>query len=113
MPAGKSYQVFQRHLAGKTYNPEIAGMYLQEHSGFRCDGILIVAKMGPVCGPYFDQFRSAFLHNIRNNDSNKSYGLGVEAYENDAISFQLEWVRYFDNRYYRVDAWNLGLVTRF
>ena len=50
---------------------------------------------------------------IRNNDSNKSYGLGVEAYENDAISFQLEWVRYFDNRYYRVDAWNLGLVTRF
>ena len=50
---------------------------------------------------------------IRNDDSNKSYGLGVEAYENDAISFQLEWVRYFDNRYYRVDAWNLGLVTRF
>ena len=50
---------------------------------------------------------------IRNNDSNKSFGLGVEAYENDAISFQLEWVRYFDNRYYRVDAWNLGLVTRF
>ena len=50
---------------------------------------------------------------IRNDDSNKSYGLGVEAYQNDAISFQLEWVRYFDNRYYRVDAWNLGLVTRF
>jgi len=50
---------------------------------------------------------------IKNDDSNKSYGLGVEAYQNDAISFQLEWVRYFDNRYYRVDAWNLGLVTRF
>jgi len=50
---------------------------------------------------------------VQNNDSNKSFGLGVEAYENDAISFQLEWVRYFDNRYYRVDAWNLGLVTRF
>jgi hypothetical protein len=50
---------------------------------------------------------------LRDSDSNKSYGLGVEAYENDAISFQLEWVRYFDNRYYRVDAWNLGLVTRF
>ena len=49
----------------------------------------------------------------RNNDSNKSFGLGIEAYENDDISFQLEWVRYFDNRYYRVDAWNLGLVTRF
>ena len=49
----------------------------------------------------------------RNNDSNKSFGFGVEAYENDDISFQLEWVRYFDNRYYRVDAWNLGLVTRF
>jgi Outer membrane protein beta-barrel domain len=49
----------------------------------------------------------------RNADSNKSFGFGVEAYENDAISFQLEWVRYFDNRYYRVDAWNLGLVTRF
>lgn len=49
----------------------------------------------------------------RNNDSNKSFGFGIEAYENDAISFQLEWVRYFDNRYYRVDAWNLGLVTRF
>lgn len=50
---------------------------------------------------------------VRNNDSNKSFGLGIEAYENDAISFQLEWVRYFDNRYYRVDAWNLGLITRF
>ena len=50
---------------------------------------------------------------VRNNDSNKSFGLGVEAYENDDISFQFEWVRYFDNRYYRVDAWNLGLVTRF
>lgn len=50
---------------------------------------------------------------VRNTDSNKSFGLGVEAYENDAIGFQLEWVRYFDNRYYRVDAWNLGLVTRF
>jgi len=50
---------------------------------------------------------------IRYNDSNKSFGLGIEAYQNDAISFQLEWVRYFDNRYYRVDAWNLGLVTRF
>jgi hypothetical protein len=50
---------------------------------------------------------------IRDDDSNKSYGLGVEAYENEAISFQLEWVRYFDNRNYRVDAWNLGLVTRF
>jgi hypothetical protein len=49
----------------------------------------------------------------RDDDSNKSYGLGVEAYENDAVSFQLEWVRYFDNRKYRVDAWNLGLVTRF
>ena len=49
----------------------------------------------------------------RNNDSNKSYGVGVEAYENDAVSFQLEWVRYFDNRYYKVDAWNLGLITRF
>ena len=50
---------------------------------------------------------------VRDRDSNKSYGLGVEAYENDDISFQLEWVRYFDNRNYRVDAWNLGLVTRF
>lgn len=50
---------------------------------------------------------------VRNNDSNKSFGLGIEAYENDDISFQLEWVRYFDNRYYRVDAWNLGLVARF
>lgn len=50
---------------------------------------------------------------VRNDDSNKSFGFGVEAYENDAISFQLEWVRYFDNRYYRLDAWNLGLVTRF
>lgn len=50
---------------------------------------------------------------IRYDDSNKSFGLGVEAYENDAVSFQLEWVRYFDNRYYTVDAWNLGLVTRF
>ena len=50
---------------------------------------------------------------VRNNDSNKSFGLGIEAYENNDISFQFEWVRYFDNRYYRVDAWNLGLVTRF
>jgi hypothetical protein len=50
---------------------------------------------------------------IRNNDSNKSFGLGIEAYENDDISFQLEWIRYFDNRYYKVDAWNLGLITRF
>ena len=50
---------------------------------------------------------------VRNNDSNKSFGMGIEAYENDDISFQLEWVRYFDNRYYTVDAWNLGLVTRF
>jgi hypothetical protein len=49
----------------------------------------------------------------RNNDSNKSFGVGMEAYENNAISFQLEWVRYFDNRYYRVDAWSLGLLTRF
>ena len=49
----------------------------------------------------------------KNHDSNKSFGFGVEAYENDDISFQLEWVRYFDNRYYRVDAWTLGLVTRF
>jgi hypothetical protein len=34
-------------------------------------------------------------------------------YGNEDISFQLEWMRYFDNRNYQVDAWNLGLVTRF
>ena len=50
---------------------------------------------------------------VRNNDSNKSFGFGIEAYENDDISFQLEWVRYFDNASYTVDAWNLGIVTRF
>lgn len=49
----------------------------------------------------------------RNNDSNKSFGFGIEALENSDVSFQLEWVRYFDNRYYRVDSWNLGLLTRF
>lgn len=49
----------------------------------------------------------------RDSGSTKSYGLGLEAYENDDISFQLEWVRYFDSRFYQVDAWNLGLVTRF
>jgi hypothetical protein len=49
----------------------------------------------------------------RDSDSNKSFGLGIEMYGNEDISFQLEWMRYFDNRNYQVDAWNLGLVTRF
>lgn len=50
---------------------------------------------------------------IRSSGSNGSYGLGVEAYGNEAVSFQLEWVRYLGNRNYSVDGWNLGLVTRF
>jgi hypothetical protein len=49
----------------------------------------------------------------RNSDSNKSLGFGLEIYGNRDVSFDFELIRYFDNRYYKVDAFNLGLVTRF
>ena len=49
----------------------------------------------------------------KNNDSNKSFGFGVEVSDNDAFKIALEWIRYFDNQYYTVDAWNLGIVTYF
>lgn len=49
----------------------------------------------------------------RDHDTNKSFGFGIEFSEKGAFKLVLEGVRYFDNRYYRVDAWNVGVVTHF
>ena len=50
---------------------------------------------------------------IKNSDSNTSFGFGVEVSDNAAFKIALEWIRYFDNQNYTVDAWNLGIVTYF
>ena len=50
---------------------------------------------------------------IKSNHTNKSFGLGIELHGNDEIGFDLELVRYFDNKAFTVDAFNLGLVTHF
>ena len=49
----------------------------------------------------------------KNSDTNKSLGFGLEIFGNQDLSFDFQLMRYFDNRYYTVDAFNLGLVTRF
>lgn len=46
-------------------------------------------------------------------DSNKAFGVGMEVSDDGALGLSLEWMRYFDNQYYTLDAWNLGLVTHF
>jgi len=50
---------------------------------------------------------------VHNSDSTRSVGLGLELYGNRDISFDFQLIRYFDTRYYTVDAFNLGLLTRF
>ena len=50
---------------------------------------------------------------VRNSDSTRSVGLGLELYGNRDISFDFQLIRYFDTRYYTVDAFNVGLLTRF
>ena len=49
----------------------------------------------------------------KNSDTNRSLGFGLEIFGNQDLSFDFQLIRYFDNRYYTVDAFNLGLVTRF
>ena len=49
----------------------------------------------------------------RDHESTKSYGLGVEFSDNQKFRVVLELVRYFDNRLYTVDAWNVGFVNHF
>ena len=49
----------------------------------------------------------------KNSDTNRSLGFGLEIYGNQDLSFDFQLMRYFDNRYYTVDAFSLGLVTRF
>lgn len=50
---------------------------------------------------------------LRDNDSNKAFGFGVTVSDKGTFGVGLEWIRYFDNRYYAVNAWNLGIVNRF
>lgn len=47
------------------------------------------------------------------SDQDVSYGAGVELYGNDSTALFLEWVKYFDTSDYTIDAWALGLSTRF
>ena len=56
---------------------------------------------------------SASAAATRDSKTGTSYGAGIEAYHNDDISFNLEWVRYFDNSDFAMNAYNLGLLVRF
>lgn len=47
------------------------------------------------------------------DDSNKAFGFGAEISDDGMFGIGLEWIKYFDNRYYTVEAWNLGIVSRF
>lgn len=48
-----------------------------------------------------------------NDGSNKAFGAGMELTDDGVLGITLEWIRYLDNPYYTVDAWNLGVVTHF
>lgn len=50
---------------------------------------------------------------FEDDDSNKAFGFGAEISDDGMFSLALEWIRYFDNRYYTLEAWNLGIVSRF
>lgn len=47
------------------------------------------------------------------DDSNKAFGVGMELTDDGGLGFALEFIRYFGNQYYTLDAWNLGVVTHF
>lgn len=50
---------------------------------------------------------------LEDEDSNKAFGFGAEVSDDGALAIDLQWMHYFDNRYYSVDAWNLSILKRF
>ena len=53
-------------LLGKTHDPEVARVDLEDHSRLRTDRPFVVGKSGPVRRPHFFQVRTAFFHHIGN-----------------------------------------------
>lgn len=50
---------------------------------------------------------------FEDDDSSKAFGFGAEVSDDGALSIDLQWMHYFDNRYYSLDAWNLSVLKRF
>lgn len=50
---------------------------------------------------------------FEDDDSSKAFGFGAEVSDDGVLSIDLQWMHYFDNRYYSVDAWNLSILKRF
>lgn len=46
-------------------------------------------------------------------DQDISYGVGIELYADERTAAFVEWVKYFDTDLYTIDAWALGMSTRF
>ena len=56
----------QRHVRRKSDDAIVAGVDLQQETGVRADGPLVVARMGAIRGPHFTQGGTALGQNIRN-----------------------------------------------
>lgn len=46
-------------------------------------------------------------------DQDFSYGVGIELYADQRTAAFVEWVQYFETDLYTIDAWALGMSTRF
>ena len=95
---------------GEMQMSNLYGVFLRANTQFSFSRVYAMA--GYFHGTRVVKFPLAST-SFEDEDSNKAFGFGAELSDDGKLGIALEWIRYFDNRYYTVEAWNLGIVSRF
>ncbi len=93
---------------GEMQMSNLYGAFLRANTQFSMGRIYLLG--GYVHGT---RVIKSLQNSFEDDDSNKAFGFGAEITDDGMFGIALDWIQYFDNRNYAVEAWNLGIVSRF